>query len=107
MVVEVVGSRQFYNLKILDIIEKHLSNKLIIEKLDSVLKRLGISENVTDLSEAKISNKESLENIRKFFNDYYDMRFLQGLINLGYVADSLREWNEESSVTYEKIKDYE
>ena len=48
-----------------------------------------------------------LENIRKFFNDYYDMRFLQGLINLGYIADSLKEWNEESSVTYEKIKDYE
>ena len=105
--VKVEGSRQFYNFKILSIVEKCLSNNLIIERLDSALKRLGISENVIDLSEAKISNKESLENIRKFFNDYYDMRFLQGLINLGYVADSLREWNEESSVTYEKIKDYE
>ena len=100
-------SRPFYNFKILSIIEKYLSNNLIIERLDSVLKRLGISENVTDLSEAKISNKELLENIKKFFNDYYDMRFLQGLINLGYIADSLKEWNEESSVTYEKIKDYE
>ena len=101
------GSRPFYNFKILSIVEKYLFNNLIIERLDSVLKRLRISENVIDLSEAKISNKESLENIRKFFNDYYDMRFLQGLINLGYIADSLKEWNEESSVTYEKIKNYE
>jgi hypothetical protein len=104
------GTRQYYNFEILKIIEKNITtNKLIIEDLESVMKRLKISNLVGDLrSLSSKSDREYLEDLKLFFAEFPDMRFLQGLINLGFVEDSLiTEWVEESVQTYTRVKENE
>ena len=50
-------------------------------------------------------NMKILKALEKFFTDYKDMRFCQGLINCGCIEDSMASWNEESHETYGNICD--
>lgn len=99
-------TRQNYNLKILEIIEKNVYDGLIIEKLESVLEKLKVSEYVVDLSFSPKTDEQHLIDLKDFYKNNPGMRFLQGLINLGYIADSMSDWVEESSVTYSRVKEY-
>lgn len=103
------GTRQFYNLKILEIIEKNMTNKLIIEDLGSVMERIGLSKyiNIIGIRQSSKTNEELLTELKEFFIENPSMRFHQGLINLGFIEDSMDEWVEESVKTYLKIKKYE
>lgn len=103
------GTRQFYNFKILEIIEKNMTNKLIIEDLGSVMERIGLSKytNIIGIRQSPKTDKELLIQLKEFFIENLSMRFLQGLINLGFIEDSMDEWVEESVKTYLKIKKYE
>lgn len=51
-------------------------------------------------------NMKILKALEKFFTDYKDMRFCQGLINCGAMEDSMGSWNEESHETYKNICDF-
>lgn len=50
-------------------------------------------------------NMKILKALEKFFTNYKDMRFCQGLINCGCVEDSMGSWNEESYETYKNVCD--
>lgn len=49
-------------------------------------------------------NLKILERARQFFIDYPDMRWGQGMINMGLMGDDMRAWMVESKEVYEGLR---
>lgn len=50
-------------------------------------------------------NLKILERIRQFFIDYPDMRWGQGMINMGLMKDEMDAWMIESEEVYKRLKE--
>lgn len=95
-------------------------NTEILKRLDKENKgllRRSFAQVLVDLGLIKIDDAVNLDStisfendfkvIEEFFTEFYDQRFFQGLINLGYLKDVGFYWFEESSEVLKLLNEYD